>query len=171
VIAAKTAIIFAHRTHKLQVSEVALRMKRRRKNCSVKWTKLQDGQLRNLVFKLKEPINWQAIAGKFESKTDTQCMNRWMFVLNPKIRKGAWTKEEDACVVQLVTKHGAKKWSFIASHLDGRVGKQCRERWHNHLDPSINKGPWTPAEDDMLCREHMRLGNRWAEIAKSLPLL
>lgn len=144
-------------------------MKRRRKNGSLKWTKLQDGQLRNLVFKLKEPIDWHPIAKKIVGKTDTQCMNRWMNVLNPKLRKGAWRKEEDNRVVELVKKYGAKKWSFIASHLEGRVGKQCRERWHNHLDPSINKGPWTPAEDETLCREHVRLGNRWAEIAKSLP--
>ncbi|RYY81178.1 hypothetical protein EON63_15980, partial [archaeon] len=25
----------------------------------------------------------------------------------------------------------------------GRIGKQCRERWHNHLNPDINKAPWT----------------------------
>ena len=84
-------------------------MKRRRKNCSVKWTKLEDGQLRNLVFKLKEPINWQAIAGKFDSKTDTQCMNRWMFFLNPKIRKGAWTKE----VLDLLCLFYRAKWVVL----------------------------------------------------------
>ncbi len=46
-----------------------------------------------------------------------------------------------------MTKHGAKKWSFIAGHLTGRIGKQCRERWANHLNPGIKKGPWTEAED------------------------
>ena len=42
--------------------------------------------------------------------------------------KGAWQPEEDAKVVELVSKLGAKKWSTIASHLPGRIGKQCRER-------------------------------------------
>ena len=32
-------------------------------------------------------------------------------------------------MVQLVHKHGLKKWSLIASHLKGRLGKQCRERY------------------------------------------
>ena len=45
--------------------------------------------------------------------------------------KGAWQPEEDAKVVELVSKLGAKKWSTIASHLPGRIGKQCRERWPN----------------------------------------
>lgn len=42
-------------------------------------------------------------------------------------------------------------------------------RYHNHLDPSINRGPWTEAEDRLLVELHSKLGNRWAEIAKSLP--
>jgi len=40
-------------------------------------------------------------------------------------------------LVQLVDLHGTKKWSQIAKMLQGRVGKQCRERWHNHLRPDI----------------------------------
>lgn len=40
-------------------------------------------------------------------------------------------------LVQLVEHHGTKKWSHIAKMLPGRVGKQCRERWHNHLRPDI----------------------------------
>ena len=45
--------------------------------------------------------------------------------LNPNAIKGPWTPEEDAKVVKLVTEMGAKKWSLIASHLPGRIGKQC----------------------------------------------
>ena len=39
--------------------------------------------------------------------------------------------------MQLVDRFGIKKWSQIARIITGRVGKQCRERWHNHLRPDI----------------------------------
>jgi len=40
-------------------------------------------------------------------------------------------------LVKLVEQFGLRKWSYIAQLLPGRVGKQCRERWHNHLRPNI----------------------------------
>ena len=43
-----------------------------------------------------------------------------------------------------------KSWKVIASFLEGRNGKRCRERWHNHLDPSISKEPFTAEEDAVL---------------------
>uniref|UniRef100_A0A672NJR9 V-myb avian myeloblastosis viral oncogene homolog-like 2a n=1 Tax=Sinocyclocheilus grahami TaxID=75366 RepID=A0A672NJR9_SINGR len=72
-------------------------------------------------------------------------------------------------LIQLVTLYGDKKWSTIAKHLKGRRGKQCRERWHNHLDPSVIKTPWTEEEDLMIIKCHCVLGSRWAQIAKFLP--
>jgi hypothetical protein len=39
------------------------------------------------------------------------------------------TLQEDDLVVELVARHGPKRWSLIASHLKGRIGKQCRERY------------------------------------------
>ncbi|GJM97871.1 hypothetical protein PR202_ga14831 [Eleusine coracana subsp. coracana] len=53
------------------------------------------------------------------------------------IVKGQWTPEEDRKLVKLVEQFGLRKWSCIAQILPGRVGKQCRERWHNHLRPNI----------------------------------
>ena len=77
--------------------------------------------------------------------------------------------QEDDLVVQLVHRYGPKKWTLIAKHLNGRIGKQCRERWHNHLDPNINKSPWTEEEDRLLAQAHDQFGNQWAKIAKLLP--
>ena len=59
--------------------------------------------------------------------------------------------------------------SFIASHLTGRLGKQCRERWFNHLNPDIRKEAWTEEEDRIIVEAHAELGNRWAAIAVRLP--
>jgi Myb-like DNA-binding domain len=83
--------------------------------------------------------------------------------------KGPWTSDEDSIVTELVKTHGTKKWSHIARQLNGRLGKQCRGRWYNHLDPNINKGEWTEEEDQTLLQAHEELGNRWAELAKRLP--
>ncbi|KAJ0778919.1 putative transcription factor MYB-related family [Helianthus annuus] len=89
-----------------------------------------------------------------EDSLDAQCLHRWQKVLNPDLVKGPWTKEEDDCIRELVENHGCKKWSLIAKHLAGRIGKQCRERWYNHLDPAIKKDAWTDDEESTLAYYH-----------------
>ena len=96
-----------------------------------------------------------------------QCLHRWQKVLNPELVKGPWTKEEDAKIIELVGALGAKQWSKIAQQLPGRIGKQCRERWYNHLNPDIKREEWSREEDRQLIIAHAQYGNKWAEIAKT----
>lgn len=84
------------------------------------------------------------------------------------LKKKAWTQEEDEKLISLVTKHGAHKWSHIANLMKDRVGKQCRERWHNHLNPRIKKDAWHDKEEWTLFICHQLMGNKWAEISKHI---
>ncbi|KAK4388856.1 Transcription factor R-1 [Sesamum angolense] len=128
---------------------------------------LKDEILRMAVQRFKGK-NWKKIAECFKDRTDVQCLHRWQKVLNPDLVKGPWSKEEDEIIIELVNKYGPKKWSTIAQHLPGRIGKQCRERWHNHLNPGINKEAWTQEEELALIRAHQIYGNKWAELTKFL---
>lgn len=71
-------------------------------------------------------------------------------------------------MLQLVESNGPQKWTLIAQHLPNRVGKQCRERWHNHLNPMIKKIAWSKEEEWILFLMHRIIDNKWAEIAKVL---
>jgi len=83
--------------------------------------------------------------------------------------KGPWTEQEDKKLINLVEKYGAEKWSFISSHFPERIGKQCRERWFNHLCPTVNKTAWSKEEEWILFILHNRMGNKWSQLCKYLP--
>lgn len=138
------------------------------------WTRDEDDMLRVVVMEHSEK-NWKNIAKALNSsfpgskRNDVQCLHRWQKVLQPGLKKGPWTQQEDETITRLVAELGANKWSLIAKQLPGRIGKQCRERWFNHLNPAINKNPWTEEEEQILREAHSRIGNKWALIAKYLP--
>lgn len=137
-----------------------------------RWSKTEDEKLKDVVTSIVDrsvPIDWPLVASQFPDRSDVQCQQRWDKVVNPLLIKGPWTKEEDDKVVELVAKFGPKKWTVIAHQLKGRIGKQCRERWHNHLNPEINKSAWTDEEENLIIKAHTQWGNQWAKIAKLLP--
>ena len=74
------------------------------------------------------------------SSRDTPTPGTW--------KKQTWKGNEDARLAELVASCAAEggkvRWSVVGAQMQGRSGKQCRERWHNHLNPDVNKDPWSP---------------------------
>ncbi|KAL9125485.1 MAG: hypothetical protein Q9217_005314 [Psora testacea] len=84
-------------------------------------------------------------------------------------KHGPWAQGEDATLLSLVNTHGAHNWVRIAQLLQTRTPKQCRERFHQNLKPSLNHTPITPEEGELIERLVQEMGKRWAEIARRLP--
>lgn len=88
----------------------------------------------------------------------------------------AWLAQEDEFLRSIILGRGTKAWTAIAQELNlqlhhgqnVRHGKQCRERWYNHLDPQLKKGNWSPREDLVLLEKQLEMGNRWSDISKLL---
>jgi Myb-like DNA-binding protein FlbD len=83
-------------------------------------------------------------------------------------RRGPWSQAEDAYLMQLVHRQGPLNWVRIAQTLGSRTPKQCRERYHQNLKPSLNHDPITPDEGLQIEQLVHEIGKRWAEIARRL---
>eukprot|EP00775_Hariotina_reticulata_P013311 gene13311-13440_t len=81
-----------------------------------------------------------------------------------------WTTEEHDKLAYLVDKWGSEKnWAKVAEEMPGRTGKQCRERWLNHMKPGIIKGNWSQEEEFLLAQCHALVGSHWSKMTKRLP--
>ncbi|PNY24488.1 Uncharacterized protein TCAP_05565 [Tolypocladium capitatum] len=83
-------------------------------------------------------------------------------------RRGPWSNAEDSYLMELVQTHGPLNWVRIAQTLGSRTPKQCRERYHQNLKPTLNHEPITSEEGVEIERLVQGIGKRWAEIARRL---
>ncbi|KAI0491267.1 Homeodomain-like protein [Xylaria cf. heliscus] len=85
-----------------------------------------------------------------------------------KLRRGPWSQREDALLISLVQQQGPLNWVKISDTLLSRSPKQCRERYHQNLKPSLNHEPISAEEGQLIEKLVGELGKRWAEIARRL---
>jgi len=133
------------------------------------WSKEDDLRLIETIGGGKNPRDWETIAKECgQGKISKECHERWSRFLKPCVRKGQWEDYEDAIIVEAVTASIDKpfsSWFALAHRLPGRVGKQIRNRWVNHLNP-INNRPFSREEDLILWEAHKKLGKRWVQIKR-----
>jgi hypothetical protein len=144
-----------------------------------RWTLVEDAKLIGAVTntrKKKKSKNWAAIAALVPGRTKNQCENRWRNALNPSIDQmtgttGKWKEEEDTKLKAAVQTHGGKNWVAVAALVPGRTKIQCKNRWHDTLDPSTDRvngstGFWKEGEDIKLKNAVQKHGGKhWAAIA------
>lgn len=124
-----------------------------------------DKKLLELVKQFGES-SWNRVS-KIMHKSEIKCHKRYLVLSNrQEMASASWSKEEDAKLTSLVLANGAKDWTKIANQLPGRIGKQCRERWHHHLNPNVIKKKWTLEEDTRIVRLYFKYKTRWSEIAR-----
>ena len=133
-------------------------------------------KIRNLEVYNDEPIDtkeidWAQIASRMlKKRKGKECKKRWVSSLDPHIKKGKWTAEEDEELVSAYKRHGAS-WQKVASEIEGRNEDQCSKRYLEVLncDTKERLRPWTIEEDLILIAKMKEFGTKWRQISQSLP--
>ncbi|XP_045429815.1 snRNA-activating protein complex subunit 4 isoform X1 [Pipistrellus kuhlii] len=136
------------------------------------WTEAEDRVLTQLVQEMRvgNHIPYRRIVYYMEGRDSVQLIYRWTKNLDPRLRKGLWTPEEDTKLLQAVAKYGEHDWCKVREEVPGRSDTQCRERYIRRLHFSVKKGRWSPKEEEKLLELIEKHGvGRWEKIASELP--
>ncbi|NXN31519.1 SNPC4 protein, partial [Nycticryphes semicollaris] len=136
------------------------------------WTKSEDQMLLELVQEMRvgSHIPYKKIAYYMEGRDSAQLIYRWTKSVDPSLKKGPWTPEEDAMLLAAVQKYGERDWYKIRTEVPGRSDAQCRDRYLKALHCDVKKGKWSLEEEEQLIElvEKHGLGH-WSKIASELP--
>ncbi|CAD8179026.1 unnamed protein product [Paramecium octaurelia] len=121
---------------------------------------------------------WEEVEQLISRRTVDQCKIKWNDLLKLSLQQIPWTQDQDEYLIQLINQSKDQgmqnKWCIIANLLNAqfkespRTGKQCRERWNNHLNPDINRHSWSLEEDIELLELVKKKQRKWALISKIL---
>uniref|UniRef100_A0A0E0L446 Transcription factor n=1 Tax=Oryza punctata TaxID=4537 RepID=A0A0E0L446_ORYPU len=102
-----------------------------------------------------------------ESFVDKDCRRG---TVAPLLKKGPWTSWEDSILEKYIKKHGERNWKLVQKNTGLlRCGKSCRLRWMNHLRPNLKKGAFSKEEENKIINLHLKMGNKWSQMAVYLP--
>ncbi|NXD74968.1 SNPC4 protein, partial [Halcyon senegalensis] len=136
------------------------------------WTKTEDQMLLELVQEMRvgSHIPYKKIAYYMEGRDSAQLIYRWTKSVDPSLKKGPWTPEEDAMLLAAVKKYGECDWYKIRTEVPGRSDAQCRDRYLKALHCDVKKGKWSLEEEEQLIELVQKHGlGHWSKIASELP--
>ncbi|XP_021269479.1 snRNA-activating protein complex subunit 4 [Numida meleagris] len=136
------------------------------------WTRDEDKMLLELVQEMRvgSHIPYKKIAYYMEGRDSAQLIYRWTKSVDPSLKKGPWTPEEDAMLLAAVEKYGERDWYKIRTEVPGRSDAQCSDRYLKALRRDVKKGKWSLKEEEQLIDLVQKHGlGHWSKIASELP--
>lgn len=101
--------------------------RKRRFAKKVPFVEVEDDKLLLLVRMYGEG-KWKQIADIMIDRSARQCRERYANYINPNLKIGNWTKEEDATLERLFNEHGPR-WSKLAQTFGNRSSQALRSRY------------------------------------------
>lgn len=82
----------------------------------------------------------------------------------------SWTEDEDKILLNALTGKNPKKINYtsISTLLPQHTSQSIRERWINHLNPILNKSPFSYDEYDQIKVAVEKHGRKWAQISSEV---
>jgi hypothetical protein len=162
------------------------------------WTSQEDVRLLAGVHRFggASSCNWSAVAQFVgNGRTRSQCSQRWIRVLDPRISTDQWTSEQDKRLLELVAQLGEKAWMKVAARLGNRSDVQCRYHYIQMqrdgyraqpppppvpqagagddihvIDQGLGFNPFFPIEEHQNDSDAMTAGQRLFEITEEVPI-
>lgn len=129
----------------------------------VRWSKEEDMRLQQIVINYKKEtfsledrntsaISWKVIAERLTGTYICQFYSKYVDINNENF--------------EILNPFGCTTYLFVVFYFNqARTGKQCRERWSNHVNPNIKTDPWTEEEEALIVKLQREKGNRYDSLA------
>ncbi|CAN8102499.1 unnamed protein product [Discula destructiva] len=131
-----------------------------------RWSRTEDALLREAISRYdNKDLNWQEVSTHLVDRTNKDCRKRWAYTLKFEVKRGPWGQDEDKRLEAGVEVHGCR-WSKVSEVVGTRQADQCSRRWHECLNPGINRSRWSLLEDSTLETAVQVYGRNWTEIVE-----
>ncbi len=98
----------------------------------------QEDKLLNQWVKLNGPKNWEACGRFIHGRKGKQCREHWNNCLNPELKKGFWSPEEDFLIMFFYEKCKGS-WKKITPLFNGRIENSIKNRFYSQLRKCATK--------------------------------
>lgn len=98
------------------------------------WSADED-QLVRMWVNSNGTCRWAECAAGIGGRSGKQCRERWMNILDPNLKKGDWSEQEEEVLFRMHQRKGGK-WTEIAKYLPGRSENSIKNHYYSTLRKS-----------------------------------
>jgi hypothetical protein len=95
------------------------------------WTEEEDRILMDWI-KNHGAVKWTECSKNIKGRCGKQCRERWVNILNPGVKKGNWTDQEQTLIFDNLKKYFTS-WSLMAKELEGRTENSIKNYFYSSI--------------------------------------